>query len=180
MRTSNQPLHRGTTVGRAVMLLTSIVATACAAEHPSHEVSDTGGSNYTGSSPLDPAQQVLDFRNQHMTALTDRRDMERILSHFTEDATYLPSNGQAIIGRDAIRTYLVDFFSDALFGVTFDNHQTLVDGDLAILRDTYSMVIVPHSGSAQTQHSGEDVWVLRRVSGEWEIALIMWTERAPG
>lgn len=180
MRTSNEPLHRGSAVACALILLTSLVALACAAGGPSDDMSNAGASEYAERSPSDPSQQVLDFRNEHMTALTDRRDMERILSHFTEDAAYLPPGGQAVVGRDAIRAYLADFFSGALFGVNFDNHQTLVEGDVAVLRDTYTMVIVPHSGSAQSQHSGEDVWVLRRVEGEWRIALVMWTERTPG
>ncbi len=173
MRTSSEPLRR-VTVMHVVVLLALLVPVGCAPGSPSDDARVAEPEPVERGTP-DQAEAVHDFRNHHMTALTDQRDTERILSHFTQDAAYLPPGGEAVVGHDAIRAYLADFFSGALFGVNFDNHQTLVDGDVAVLRDTYDMVIVPRSG-AQSQHSGEDVWVLRRVDGEWRIALVMWTE----
>ena len=126
------------------------------------------------SSVADPVAEVFRFRDEHMTTLIDTRDMERILSHFTEDASYVPPGRAALVGREAIGEYLREFFSRALVGVRFENHEAHVQGDLAVLRDSYDAVVIPRAGG-QTQHRGEDVWVLRRIDGEWRIASVIWT-----
>ncbi len=181
MRTCNEPLRRVAAM-RSVLLLALLMPVACATGDPPDDVGaveEPGADEPVAGGSPDQAGETLAFRTQHMTALTDRRDIERIMSHFTDDAAYVPPGGEAVVGRDAIRAYLSDFFSGGLFGVRFDNHMARADGDLAVLRDTYDMVIVPHSGGVQTQHSGEDVWVLRRVDNEWKIALVIWTEHTP-
>lgn len=152
-------------------LLTLAILGACAPPAP-QEAAPTAAE---APGDTDPVDEVLAFRDEHVTALIDWRDMERILSHYVEDATFAPPSGEAVVGREAIGRYLEEFFSRSLFGVRFENRSVLVDGDLAVIRDGYNVVLIPRSGS-QTQHAGEDVWVLRRVDGNWRVASVMWTE----
>ena len=123
----------------------------------------------------DAVADVLRFRDEHMMALIDHRDMDRIISHYAADAVYAPPRRAAVVGKNAIRAFLTEFFSRALIGVRFENRLAEVNGDLAVLRDSYDAVIIPHAGE-QSAHAGEDVWILRRADDGWKIVGIIWTK----
>lgn len=165
--------------GRVVIVLVALALAAGCAGEETGEALAPDRTAADGAAQPDPRTEVLAFRDEHLTALIDQRDMDRIMSHYAEDAAYVPPGEAPLVGQEAIRGYLEDFFAEALVGVDFENHEVLVDGDLAVLRDTYEAVVIRHSGAGQSQHAGEDVWVLRRIDGQWRIGTVVWTERTP-
>jgi len=111
------------------------------------------------------------------------RDAERIISHYSEDATLSLPNVPPAVGREAIKEAIKEIVRDGNLAFTFEALRVEVakGGDYAYAEGTYSLTMTdPGSKKAATDH-GTFLRVYRKqLNGGWRVLQDMRSSRLPG
>jgi ketosteroid isomerase-like protein len=119
---------------------------------------------------------LLERDAQWATAVSEGRDIERILSYWTDDAIVLPPGMPAVIGKAALRQYVQTSLQIPGFRITWNSTDVTFspDGELAYMfgRNSVSMAgpdgaIIINEGRAVT------IW-RREADNEWRCAVDIW------
>lgn len=100
-----------------------------------------------------------------------RGDLEAILSHYCEDAVFMPAGLPTVAGKDHIRAAYVETLARVriLPGGQSVAEDVIALGEFAWIRtDSRAVALDPRTGE---QHAGHfrEVFLLRRVAGDWRI-----------
>jgi uncharacterized protein (TIGR02246 family) len=104
------------------------------------------------------------------------RDVERILSYWTDDAVVLPPGQPAVNGKAALREYVQGALQIPGFRITWKSSDVHFspDANLAYLFGRNAVTMSGPSGVAATTE-GRAVTIWRRDSdGEWRCAVDIW------
>jgi ketosteroid isomerase-like protein len=105
-------------------------------------------------------------------------EVDDIVALYTEDAVLMPGNAPMLVGRVAIRDYLVkDTAAAKAAGLTNKDGvgDVGVSGDLAWHAGTSSVV----DASGKTVETGKYIEVWRRTNGQWLMVRDIWNDDAP-
>lgn len=115
------------------------------------------------------------IRNLHEAwiAAELRGDYDTVLAMCTDDVRWLVPTSPVVQGKDAARRFLDDA------SVRLEEIQTTdmrVEGNdtLAYKTSHYETRFRAHSGSEPCKARGTHLWILRRVQGQWKVALVTW------
>ena len=100
-----------------------------------------------------------------------RGDVEAILMHYADDAVFMPANLPTVVGKDRLRVAYERTLERVriLPGGQSIAEDVITLGELAWVRtDSRATAADPHTGT-QTEGHFREVFLLRRVSGEWKI-----------
>ena len=104
-------------------------------------------------------------------------DIEGYLSHFMEDAVWLPPNNEEFIGQAVARQRLESFFGAVDVDGDFTIEEQVVMGpDWVGERGQFSVVLSPKQGEGESVHqvgSYLSLWT-KDADGNWKIAYDMW------
>ena len=109
------------------------------------------------------------------------RDVERIVSYWTDDAIVLAPNLPAIIGKAALRKYVADSLKIPGFKISWTANDVTMspDGQLAYMFARNTVTMNEPNGTPVT-HEGRAVTIWRRESdGEWRCAVDIWNAEPP-
>ncbi len=109
-------------------------------------------------------------------AASEGRDLERILSFWTDDAVVLAPGLPAVIGKDALRRYVQGSMEIPGFGITWTSTEVTFspDGNLAYLFSRNAVTMNGPNGTPSTTE-GRAVTIWRReTDGEWRCAVDIW------
>ena len=109
------------------------------------------------------------------------KNYERALTFWTDDAMVLPPNSPAIVGKDAIRKYVMGASTVPGFSITWTTGQVWVSGsgDLAYESSSNAVTAGDPSGRLVTEkNKGIVVW-RKQPDGSWKCAVDMWNAEAP-
>ena len=99
---------------------------------------------------------------------------------FTDDAIWLPPNAPAIVGREAIRSFVQNNNEQFTEELTAEVVEADVAGDWAFLRMTYGATMTPKTGGESMELSGKWVNIWRRQpDGSWKIYREIWNTNQP-
>jgi ketosteroid isomerase-like protein len=116
------------------------------------------------------------------TVASEGRDVERILSYWTDDALVLAPGLPAVVGKDALRGYVLGSMQIPGFRITWTSTDVTLspDGNLAYLFSQNAVTMNTPDGVPHTT-AGRAVTIWRRESdGEWRCAVDIWNaEPAP-
>ncbi len=107
---------------------------------------------------------------------SEGRDVERILSYWTDDAIVLPPGLPAVVGRDSIRRYVQSSLEIPGFRIAWTSTEVSLspDGNLAYLVGRNTVTMEAPDGRTRTTE-GRAVTIWRRESdGEWRCAIDIW------
>ena len=106
---------------------------------------------------------------------SEGRDVESIVSYWTDDAVVMPPGLPAIVGKAALRDYVEGSLKIPGFRITWTSTQVIVssDGDMAYMLGTNAVSMNAPDGTPTTTH-GRAVTIWRRESGEWRCSLDIW------
>jgi len=99
------------------------------------------------------------------------KDVERIVSHYADDASVEMPNTPIMTGKDAIRNALKPLAGDSNLALTFQPSQVEVAkaGDLAYSRGTYSLTMTDPTSKQPVTEKGKYVTVYRKQpDGSWK------------
>lgn len=96
------------------------------------------------------------------------KEWTKVAAYYTDDAVLLPSNAKAVAGRKGIEAFLTGF--PPTEGMTLKVDEIRGDGDLAIVRGTYSMKIPIPVAPEPVSEVGKFIEVRVRGDGSWRIS----------
>lgn len=102
-----------------------------------------------------------------------RGDYETVLALCTDDIRWLVPNSPIVQGEDAARRFL-EGASVPLEEIHTTDMRVKGTDTLAYKTCRYETRFRAHSGSQQRSASGTHLWILRRVQGQWKVALVTW------
>ncbi len=107
---------------------------------------------------------------------SEGRDVERILSYWTDDAIVLPPGLPAVVGKDSLRRYVQSSLEIPGFRITWTSTEVTLspDGNLAYLvgRNTVT-TDAPDDRTTTTEGRAVTIW-RRESDGEWRCAIDIW------
>ncbi|HKZ77823.1 MAG TPA: DUF4440 domain-containing protein [Pyrinomonadaceae bacterium] len=109
-------------------------------------------------------------------AASEGRDIERILSYWTDDAVVLPPGLPAVVGKAALRQYVQGSMQIPGFRITWASQDVTFspDGNLAYMLSRNAVTMNAQDG-APTTTEGRAVTIWRREpDGEWRCAVDIW------
>jgi ketosteroid isomerase-like protein len=116
-------------------------------------------------------------RDAEWSALaSEGRDIERILSYWTDDAIVLPPGLPAIVGKPALRQYVQASLQIPGFQISWVSSDAILspDGNQAYLVGQNSVAMNgADGGSVTTKGRAVTIW-RREPDGEWRCALDIW------
>ena len=104
------------------------------------------------------------------------RDVERILSYWTDDAVVLPPGLPPVVGKSALRGYVESSLQIPGFRITWSSSEAFFspDGNLGYVFSKNAVTMNGPDGVPMTMN-GRAVTVWRRESdGEWRCAVDIW------
>ncbi|MGE0455341.1 MAG: DUF4440 domain-containing protein [Vicinamibacteria bacterium] len=110
------------------------------------------------------------------------KDVERIVSFWTDDATIYPPHEAPIVGKAAIRAYVSESLKIPGFSISWKPMQAVVSasGDLGFTTGTNSFTFPDSQGQLSTAR-GRYVAVWRRArGGTWQCVVDFWNEAPAG
>jgi ketosteroid isomerase-like protein len=104
------------------------------------------------------------------------RDVERILSYWTEDAVVLPPGLPAVAGKAALRQYVEGSMRIPGFRITWESKDVTLspDGQLAYMFSRNAVTVnAPDGTPITTEGRAVTIW-RREPDGEWRCAVDVW------
>ena len=104
------------------------------------------------------------------------RDVDRILSYWTDDAVVLPPAVPAIVGKTALRQYVESSLQVPGFQIRWSSSDVVLspDGNLAYMFSKNAVTLNGQNGAPVTMN-GRAVTIWRREpDGEWRCAVDIW------
>jgi ketosteroid isomerase-like protein len=123
----------------------------------------------------------LRARDEEWAALAAAgKDVDQIVSFWSDDAVVIPPAMPAIVGKDAIRQYVADTLAIPGFSITWEATQFEVaaEGGLAYGVGTNRVTFPTEDGELRAVE-GRAVTVWRKESGEWRCVVDIWNDAPP-
>jgi ketosteroid isomerase-like protein len=112
------------------------------------------------------------------TAASDGKDVDKIVSFWSEDAIVIPPGQPVVEGKAAIRTFVTSSLQIPGFRIHWvsDKVRFSPDGKLAYVTATNEMTVAGPSGTPMTIHGrGITVWRLEP-DGQWRCVVDIWND----
>jgi ketosteroid isomerase-like protein len=109
-------------------------------------------------------------------AASEGRDIELVLSFWTDDAVVIPPGLPSVIGKDALRQYVAGSMQIPGFRITWASDDVTIspDGQLAYMFSRNAVTMNAPDGTLSTTE-GRAVTIWRRgADGEWRCAVDVW------
>jgi ketosteroid isomerase-like protein len=104
------------------------------------------------------------------------KDVEKVLSFWTDDAVVYPPGQPAVVGKDALRRYVTEGFALPGFSIRWETSafEVAASGDMAHGLGTNVVTINDPQGKLVTE-GGRGVTVWRKgTDGRWKCAVDIW------
>ncbi len=116
-----------------------------------------------------------------MLKATTAKDLERLLSHFADDASIFPPNAPIAAGKAAIRAVWTQMLAAPGLNLTWQT--TTVEAsrgsDLGYLEGTYEITMNHPKGTAVTDHGKWVSVVKKSPDGKWKVVSDIWNSNQP-
>lgn len=120
--------------------------------------------------------RLLQRNAEWAVAASEGRDVERILSYWTDDAVVLPPGLPAVAGKAAIRQYVEGSMQIPRFNINWKSTDVTFspDGNLAYMFSRNAVTMSAQDGTpAITKGRAVTIW-RRELDGEWRCAVDIW------
>lgn len=104
-------------------------------------------------------------------AAAESGDPQGYVGWLTDDAVMMYSGQPAVVGREAIRSFIDDFFANNTFQFDpWQSEEIQVDGSLAFHRYSGVATIAPKNGGEAIELDRKYIDILRKEGGSWKIS----------
>jgi ketosteroid isomerase-like protein len=151
----------------AAFLLLAGVSSAC--QRPAIQPAD-----------LNAEGERIRARSRQLVDAEGRKDVDKILPFYTQDAVSQPPGAPAAEGHAAIRKFYADFYQAVplvSFTATINTVNVAQAGDLAY-ETGINRFLIDKAGT-QVEDLGKYLAVWRKVNGEWYVAAVSFSSDRP-
>ena len=106
-------------------------------------------------------------------------DIDTILGLYSREPVFMPQHAPALIGRDAVRAGYVQVFATIKLAIRFDIHEIEEAGDWAWARTSSAGRTRILAAGVEVNEGNNELFVLRRESGEWKIHRYLFSTNQP-
>jgi len=108
---------------------------------------------------------------------SEGRDVERIVSYWTDDAIVIPPGFAPVVGKEALREYVRSSLQIPGFRISWKSTDAQVspDGKMAYLLARNTVTMQGEGGKPMTM-TGRAVTIWRREEDEWRCAVDIWND----
>ena len=127
-------------------------------------------------SASDFQQELLRTDQKWAAAASAGKDVDRVASFWSDDATITPPGAPQVIGKAAIRNYVAKSFATSGFHISWKTLQATLsqDGTMGYTTDDSAMTFPGQDGKLMTV-AGRGVAIWRRdASGNWKCVYDIW------
>jgi ketosteroid isomerase-like protein len=124
------------------------------------------------------AHKLLQRDAEWARVASEGKDVERVVSYWSDDAVVIPQGQPAAEGKAAIRAFVKDSFAIPGFKVHWVSDQVAFspDGELAYMRGNNSTTVPGPTGAPMTiPGRGLTVW-RRDQDGQWRCVVDIWND----
>ena len=152
-----------------------LLLTACIALIASALVAPARGAETKSSD-----EQTLRDLDAKWSAAAGAKDVDKVVSYYSENAMVMPANAPIASTHDAIRKVWLDLFTNAGAAVSWKATKVEVatSGDMAYLTGTYQLTVNDPSGKPTTDH-GKYAVVWQKKAGVWKAVVDIWNSDLP-
>lgn len=136
------------------------------------------------SSPAPPTfaddlAQITAFNERYLQSINEG-DIRMLSSLTTDGHVMLPPNREPVVGRSANDAINGGAFDRYDFSETWAPNETVIDGDLAFQRGTFTTIATPKGDGNRLEVSGSFLRIYQRqANGEWRMTRDMFNSSAP-
>lgn len=123
-------------------------------------------------------QAAIREKNAGFVKAFNAKDMNQILSAYTENAVFMPPNQPVLRGKDAMKTFYDDMLKGGGTNLRLDAGEISGHGPLAYQSGTYELDMKP-TGGAETHDRGKYLFILRKMNGTWRYEYTVWNSDLP-
>jgi len=106
----------------------------------------------------------------------DARDIDRLVSIFTDDAVRMPPSEPALIGKEDIRSDFQREFDQFSSEQESEVVDVKIGGDLAFVRGTWKEIKTPKAGGESRNFNGNFTFInQKQPDGSWKIICETWS-----
>ena len=103
-------------------------------------------------------------------------DVDGVISYYADASIVIPTNEPAAIGKEAIRSWLQQFYDAYTPEEKYVVDTVEISGSLAVARVTWSGIFTPKDGGKQRKSNGIMLWIFKRQPDDsWKIAYTIWS-----
>jgi len=118
----------------------------------------------------DERQAVLDAFNGLLGA-SEAGDVDGYLSYITDDAVMMYNEMPAVVGREAVRPFVSEFFRQYRFELSpWQSEEIQIEGSWAFHRYSGIAVITAKNGGDSVREDRKYIDILRNVGGAWKTS----------
>jgi ketosteroid isomerase-like protein len=122
---------------------------------------------------------ITEFNARYLGAINDE-DIATLSSLTTEGHVILIPNREPIVGKAANDAANGGAFERFTFDETWTPVETVIDGDLAFQRGTFTTIATPRGAGERLEVSGSFMRIYQRqANGEWRMTRDMFNSSAP-
>lgn len=126
-------------------------------------------------------EALLRVDREWAAAAAEGKNVERIVSFWSDDATVFPAGAPIVQGKPAIRAFVQESLATPGFHISWrsDHASVSADGTLGYTTGTNALTVPGPDGKLMTV-TGRGVAVWRRLpGGEWKCVIDIWNSGPP-
>lgn len=109
-----------------------------------------------------------------------RGDADGYVADAANDAIFMPPDGPALTGKDAIRSWARGAFENLAVEMKHIPENIAVSGRVAYMHGRSVGSFTPKAGGAPVSFDNKYIWILRRETKDrWQIIRVMWNSNTP-
>jgi uncharacterized protein (TIGR02246 family) len=126
-----------------------------------------------GSAPVDQfsradAEQISKMV-QEFSAAYNAKDVEKIATYFSGNASLMPANRSTLNGVEAIKGFYKErVTTEGATDLAIEMQSVQGHGPLAYFAGTFSLNLKP-AGGPERRDRGKVIWILRKLGGQWKF-----------
>ncbi len=126
-------------------------------------------------------EQALRDLDAQWAAAAGTKDLENIVSYYSDDATVLPPNAPAVTAKDAVRKTWKEMLDLPGFALSWKatKVETAKSGDMAYVIGTYDMTFNDASGKSVKEHGKYLEVFEKQADGKWKCGADMFSSDLP-
>jgi uncharacterized protein (TIGR02246 family) len=126
-----------------------------------------------------PAVRAVRAVAEGIVAADNRRDLERVLAYYTDDAVLMPPGEGPVVGRANILPRYEALFEAFDPEIQIEVHEACVDGGLGFVRGRNGGRLLPRSAGEVRRLDDGFLMLLRASHGAWRISHLIWHRQGP-
>ena len=121
------------------------------------------------------AKQIEQLLKTYFAAL-NKADLKAAVASYAKDGIFMPNNKPSAVGADQIKDAYTLVFNTLKFNVGFKIEEVITGGDYAYAITSSNGEITLLDKGITVPNNSRELFVVKKVSGEWKIARYMFNE----